>query len=839
MLQVYLFGVPAVHRNDEGSTLLPLSSQLVKLLACLLLSPRGMYPRSFLAGLFWPDVPEERARHNLSNALYRLRRVLEDDDPLLATTDLVGIRHDVEIWVDVARFEAALLAGDLAQATMLYRGDLLDGYYDEWLVTPRRILRSRALEAMERLALALEANGRLVAGLQVARRLALTEPLLEEGHRLVMRLLARLHRRSEALVHYEYLMALLDEELGVEPMPETVALAESLRDEIEPEEPALPPGKHTPFVGRLTERASALEILEAVIESGRGQVLVIEGPPGIGKSRLLCEVAAGALWRGAAIAGGNVEEQPISLPLSPMAVALNTALAGARAAQVETLLPPETLAALAPLYPPWRDPASLPELPPPQARDRFHQALADVWKVLGGLTPYLLFFEDIQWAAPALWDALDALIPVLPQSRLLLVLTCCRSGVRLGRQQTTLQRWEREGILTVLNLQPLEKGAVGQLLPAFAHDRLDEFMATTGGNPFLVTKALRAVDEGLPLAEALLPVWRATLSPAARTALNSAAVIGMKVPYHVWAAVTGMDPFALAAAADELADRQLLLPVPQGYVFSHNLLQEAVYEGMDASLRRDLHRRTAHALSEDPDVQLLTQAYHLDRAGQNEAAAALYNQVGAQKLSQFAFAEALDAFRRARDLLPPVPSLARLEALSAYAHACELLERHAAEEDALHTILREARALGEQNTVVATMHRLEALRGGEEQASSPASKGRGVLAGACRCEMVTLARADAPLGRPLTPDEKVTLCWTVEAPEDASVAGKVARRRYVLCRLLAEAEAVGAAPTDAELAAALGVCRHTILRDVAALGREGARFPTRRRRRVSPELCQG
>ena len=66
---------------------------------------------------------------------------------------------------------------------------------------------------------------------------------------------------------------------------------------------------------------------------------------------------------------------------------------------------------------------------------------------------------------------------------------------------------------------------------------------------------------------------------------------------------------------------------------------------------------------------------------------------------------------------------------------------------------------------------------------------------------VTLAHKDAPLGRPLTEEEKVTVCWTIHAPEDAAIAGKAARRRFVLERLLTEATAQGAAPTDDDLAA--------------------------------------
>ncbi|RME80329.1 MAG: DUF1670 domain-containing protein [Caldilineae bacterium] len=106
---------------------------------------------------------------------------------------------------------------------------------------------------------------------------------------------------------------------------------------------------------------------------------------------------------------------------------------------------------------------------------------------------------------------------------------------------------------------------------------------------------------------------------------------------------------------------------------------------------------------------------------------------------------------------------------------------------------------------------------------------RDELAGVERRREVLLARAEAPLGRPLREEERVRVTWTVSAPEDESIADKAARRRFVLTRLLREAATYHAAPTDHDLAAALGVSRRTILRDMAELAQTGIAIPTRRR----------
>jgi hypothetical protein len=93
-----------------------------------------------------------------------------------------------------------------------------------------------------------------------------------------------------------------------------------------------------------------------------------------------------------------------------------------------------------------------------------------------------------------------------------------------------------------------------------------------------------------------------------------------------------------------------------------------------------------------------------------------------------------------------------------------------------------------------------------------------------------LARRSAPLGRALLPDEMVTVEWTVNAPEDEAIADKTERRLYRLQRLLREAEAQNAAPTDADLARALGVSRRTILRDMQVVAHDEKEPSTRKRK---------
>ena len=105
------------------------------------------------------------------------------------------------------------------------------------------------------------------------------------------------------------------------------------------------------------------------------------------------------------------------------------------------------------------------------------------------------------------------------------------------------------------------------------------------------------------------------------------------------------------------------------------------------------------------------------------------------------------------------------------------------------------------------------------------------LTGIPRVISVLLARKDVPLGRSLREDDLVTAQWTLNAPEDEAIADKPARRHYRLKRLLEEAEMQTAAPTDDDLARALGVSRRTILRDMETMTREMQKPPTRKRKK--------
>jgi DNA-binding SARP family transcriptional activator/TolB-like protein len=202
--------------------------------------------RERLLGLLWPEQTAESARHSLSEAIYVLRKELGDDALLPAGGD-VALNPEV-VGSDVARFEAALEAGDAEAAVRAYGGPFLDGFYvsdapefERWVDGERDRLARAYAGALAALAEAAEREGSALRAVEWWRRLTAHDPF---GSRAALRLVRALDAAGErpaALRFADTHAALLREELGVKPDPELVALVERLRAE-----PARPPSPPAP-----------------------------------------------------------------------------------------------------------------------------------------------------------------------------------------------------------------------------------------------------------------------------------------------------------------------------------------------------------------------------------------------------------------------------------------------------------------------------------------------------------------------------------------------------------------------------------------------------------------
>ncbi len=297
------------------------------LLAYLVVEADRAHRREMLVGLLWPEIPELAAHHNLSQTLFLLRQLLGDQtcaSPFfLATRQTLRFNPASDYSLDVEAFQARLAAcvqcpperlspADaqmLTQAVAGYRGEFLSDpwqvnspAFEEWRLFKQTQFHLLAVDALDCLGRYHAARGEFALTADYARRQIALEPLREAAHRQLIEALARDGRRPEALAQYAACQAMLAQELGIEPAPETNALYAQIRAERLAKVPPAPREQTgvgqrlspLAFVGRARELARLDDAL-ALTVAGKGQVVFVTGEAGSGKTALLEAFAQRAL----------------------------------------------------------------------------------------------------------------------------------------------------------------------------------------------------------------------------------------------------------------------------------------------------------------------------------------------------------------------------------------------------------------------------------------------------------------------------------------------------------------------------------------------------------------
>lgn len=177
--------------------------RLQSLLARLVLHSEAPQARRHLAFTFWPDSSESQALTNLRRELHNLRQALPDPDQFLQVeTKTLRWRPEAPYTLDVADFEQAIATADrvrptesdsnirniLTAAVELYKGELLPGCYDDWIMPERERLHQKYLAALDQVSEVLQAQGNYRTAIRYAQRLLREDPLSEEGYRRLMQL---------------------------------------------------------------------------------------------------------------------------------------------------------------------------------------------------------------------------------------------------------------------------------------------------------------------------------------------------------------------------------------------------------------------------------------------------------------------------------------------------------------------------------------------------------------------------------------------------------------------------------------------------------------------------
>ncbi len=534
-----------------------------------------------------------------------------------------------------------------------------------------------------------EARKELTAAIHYVQQMIQIDPLAEAAQQRLIRLYLIQGQASLAVRQYRQFENSLREELNLAPTPETQAvLYEALRQQRSPLNPPAASGHPStrqqhmlPFIGREDVLSRLTEISQAA-QTGQGMTALVGGEGGIGKTRLLEELASHLITEGSPpwmVLQGACSPFDDLRSQGPFLEALENGMAG----DLNELL-------------------ALSERSLPDARGQFFWRVLQSIRSLSSSVPLLLVIEDLQWANSSTLNLFGFLAMRIHHLPVMLVGTV-QQAEAIPALQRLISLERHRGELSLLNLSPLTLKDVTDILHVshIHSDSVETFaewlLARSTGSPFLLTEILAQMRaEGilqaggsgwqldttrwlqwrtafvLPETTHDLVAWRlGNLAPAARQLLDVLAVAGQPLSETILRHFPGVDPDALPVLVDDLARRGLLTETSGTLLaLPHHLLRETLLYRLSNLRRRSIFRQLAEVLehqavpkAESPQPQALQERLHLRQialyavAGEDVDRSRTYGlQVLSEIPQEYAGAESIDFVQHLYDLLAPSAS---------------------------------------------------------------------------------------------------------------------------------------------------------------------------------------
>ena len=718
----------------------------------LLVEPGKLVPNDQILEYLWPNLPPIKAQNNLWVTVSQLRRVLQPDLPPRTRSDFIekrgeGYRFNSEsnYWLDgdaiathlaKAQSKTNLTAhiSALEAAQTLYQGDYLeDEPYAEWAQVPRTQWHRRYKQLLVSLAQAHGRNGNIQQAITLCHEVLTLDNTNETAYRLLMRCYTTLGERSTALKVYEEAVQALRDEIGVDPMPETSALAQQIK--LSDGDWALENKNWTvfdsqsqissPFVGR-GEEVDQLTQLLTKAATDQGQMALIKGEPGIGKSRLVHETSVLAHQKGFHLLSAHCFQVEQTIPYQPLIDLVHQVTEQDNHWQELELVWLRELAVLSPEmgeFAATSTAVALPSDEPDESQQgRLFQSIFHLFALKAKQQKLLLVVEDIHWADPATLQCLHYLTRRITQVPIVLIISMREENISTnGDLNTMIQSLRRETHFTSFSLSRLTEDNTSVLLAQandtepYANQLSHWLFQETDGNPFFITSLLQSIRENglldnvaktdwtvlartdptLTLPDAIRDLVRdrlQKLSQGERDTLDWMAVYDRPIDFSTLQAISKHPQMTLLNLVEQLYERRLLIETTGQYDFDHNKIREVVYDDLSSARRRLYHQQIANTLeglSSSPKKASIL-AHHFERGGENEKALAFWLDAGKYALDTYAYQQTTQHYERALALADQPAT--QMEAYLGLAQAFILQDDH----KAATTVIKQGLLLAER-----------------------------------------------------------------------------------------------------------------------------------------------
>ncbi|HEU5042324.1 MAG TPA: AAA family ATPase, partial [Gemmatimonadales bacterium] len=666
-------------------------AKALALLAYLLLEPRP-HTREELAGLLWGESPDAEARASLRQALKQLRegvgeairadrRVVEVVDPI--GCDVVEFRRTVghspaeAIARDVPRFLAGFSVRHAPR-------------FDEWVADTRAALLHEYTAALGQLSREAMAQWRWRDAVDLADRWLVCDPLSDDAAKLAVESRYLSGDRGAALARFAEYRAALLRETGCEPSRSLTNLVRRVEADtgqvstrpISDEWYVRAPTFETSLIGR-DESWSALTRAWKAAARGQSRVVLLEGEPGVGKSRLGEEFLRWVVAGGGTALRSRGFEARSGIPYAPMVEVLRGALTAPGLAATA----PEWLTETARLLPELR--TRFPGLPEPQAPAdpaeawRLSEGVAQLLSSVAAERPLAIAFDDLHWFDEDSCTLLRFLVRRLEQSPVLWLGNLTLGELEREAPAARLCRALRaKAQAETLTLGSLGEEDVWRLVREMGHVSTPtggrrfagRIFRITGGNPFYIVELLKtmfaqgllAVDEAtgewtaapaaleagreFPLSRSVQDLIAARVErlpgDLAEVLLTVAVAGGSGCRPELLSHVHGISRLRAAALCDALVDRRLVVEDAGTYRAAHPVIGHVVRDGVSQPRRAEVHRMLAITIERLATPESLRTvagevARHADRGGEPALACRAALLASEAAMQRYAFAEAL------------------------------------------------------------------------------------------------------------------------------------------------------------------------------------------------------